>query len=331
MSNSNQNSKLTDPRHLQMAEKYQEKFSDKEAYEESDITGWSGVGVFCLHAIIALGSVMAIYYLNISKAEKAILSCFVVVLAGVLEYFKSVYMERFFISKLKSLNVKLSKDTRLMHQKKMGVAKTILMCFWGASVVIFMAGGIQYATNNMGNVEKLEYDQSLKASLNAKTKALESARLNGAGSGRLRQLAEDQTIASTAWQNHKTQVETRQAALNTDGESSTWTWGLIALVICAGLECGLFFLRGFHEGEQYKIALSLMEDGADVPLDLTASPTPSVSKEVFDAMAGKSQRLFNENQILEQKHISIQKELEILKQENTRLQSKNDALERLVK
>ncbi len=346
MSNLSQSSKLTDPKHLEMAEKYQDKFADKEAYEEADITGWSGIGVFALHAIIAAGSVMAIYYLNISKAEKTFLSVFVLVLAGVLEYFKSKYMERYFHSHLKASNVNSAKDTRLFHQKKKAVSKNILMAFWGASVVIFMAGGMQYAVNNMGNTEKLGYDTSLQASLSSKTKALESARLNGAGSGRLRQLAEDQTRASQDWQNHKKQIDGRQDILNASDESSTWTWAIIALVICIGLECGLFFLRGFHEGEQYKIAMSLL-DGSEQ--GSKSSPTPSVQgvnwEEKYKLLSQRVEELkkLKEQPVNADKHLNdiLQSAYTTIEAQDLRITellaelnqptSINDARERLVK
>ena len=336
MSNSNFNSKkmpLEDPRYLEMAEKYADKFSEKEAYEDNDVTAWSGIGVFFLHALIWFGSLSTVWYLNVSKSEKIVLSVIVVVIAFVLEWYKSLYMEKFFRAYMKSRDTDMPIGLRKDNQRKKGTAQTVLLAFWGASVVIFMAGGIQYASNNMGDVEKLAYDASLKMSLDAKTKTLETARLSGAGSGRLRQLAEDQTKASDAWQSHKANIDGRQATLNSGGEDSAWNYGLMALAVCLALEFCLFALRGFHEGQQYKVAkslFSLMHNGTAAGANPSDPSVQMVEKATYDALMQRFSLLdsqFNEYKLhrqgIQQDYASQVTKLETVEKEYADLSTKS--------
>lgn len=321
MNTNHQNSKFPheNPKYLSLAETLSEKFAEREAHEESDVTAWSGIGVFVIHAIIALGSLSTVFYLNVSRAEKIVLTGLVVVLAVVIEFFKSRYMERFFESRMKVSDTALALEIRRNHQKKLSVNQTILVCFWSISALIFTIGGIQYANHNAPEAEKLAYDVSLQASLNAKTNALNQARKDGASSTRLRQLAEDQTKASDAWQAHTARVDAQNVVKAEGASNDIWIWAFVAILICMALELGLFFLRGFHEGKQYEMAKSLdamrlnSSQSSPTPMDEQERSLRLKIKEYYDLIQ------------------ALKKENDDLAKENSRLLTVNEALERLVK
>ena len=320
---------VDDPKYLAMAEKYAEKYAEKSAHEENDVTVWSGIGVVLIHALIVMGSVATVYYLPVSRMEQLVLSVLVVSAALVLEVFKSKYMERYFMATLKAADKTLSIAVRNLNVKRKDVSFRILMCFWGVSVVIFSFGSVKYAQHNAPKTDVLRYDETLKAALTAKTAAMESARKSGAGGNRLRQLGEEQTKAMEAWQSHKAQIDGRNDSASNSDSDDTWTYILMAIVACLGLELALYGLRRFHEGEQYKAAASL----SALMNSEMVSPTPLVgeemiSKRLFDELVLKYNKFMELTEAFEK---GYENQVKDLSDEVADLKKLNGNLERLLK
>jgi hypothetical protein len=257
----NSNSALENPRILEMMDTYADKYADKAAYEEADITVWTRIMYVAIHAVIVLGTIALPQFItSISKGERIALSCLIGAIALCLEWFKGTYMERYFVAKMLSLNSDFGKDRRQMYLKKMRLNFKILAFFWVVSVSLFCTTGVFYAKKYFVSGAELQAEQSIKAALDASIASLNKSTSENAGSKALRELNNSVAKAQTAWTAEQSRVDRVNATIKTDSEGDQWNYGILALLCCIFLELGLFAARGFHEKKQYEIAMSLPQD-----------------------------------------------------------------------
>ena len=276
--NNNSNSALENPKYLEMMDTYADKYADKAAYEEADITVWTRIMYVAIHAVIVLGTIALPQFItSISKGERIALTCFVAAIALCLEWFKGTYMERYFIAKMLSLNVMLGKDRRQMYHRKMNLNFKILAFFWFVSVALFCTTGVFYAKKYFVSGVELQADTSVKAALDASIASLNKSTAENAGSKALRQLNNSVAAAQTAWTTEQSRVDRVNATIKTDSEGDQWNYGIMALLCCILLELGLFAARGFHEKKQYEIACSLPNGDAE-PKQKAKSDAPKAEK-----------------------------------------------------
>ncbi len=276
MINSIKNNKIDDPKYLELSDTLNDKYAEKEAFEESDITKWTRLLYLVPHVLIAGGTIGLIQFINVSKVEKIFLTVFIAALALALEWFKGVYMERYFIANLKTQDVEQPRETRQFNQKKKGVNFKILAFFWAISALIFCFTGSQLAKKVYGTAEKISYDASIENSLVVATNALNKATKESAGSGTLRNLSEKLENARNAWSTHKKEIAQKNATIVTYHDDDIFNYSVMAFSLCLILEIGLFAARGFHETKQYEIHKSLNGIGNPINLQIQQNNSQSI-------------------------------------------------------
>lgn len=360
MSNSNQSPK-DNPKYLQMADDFADKYRDKEDHEESDVTVWTRLLYAALHLAIIIGTVSIVSNIaGLSRVETIAFNIVAVVIALTLEYFKGLYMERYFIAELKSVDANLLKVVRVKANKSKALNIKILGVFWLISAGLFCTSGYFYAKKNAATGITKSYDTHIETAFVNANAAVANAVKEQSGSKTVRDLTSKLDKARSEWTAEKAAVDAANVSTDAGNSEERWNYGLIAIAACILLEFFLFAARRFHETLQYKISSSLLphfEDGEvgtkkGHVLRPAQVPTPSVEtvdNSAYDQLMSQYNKLEKEYADLSTKskqssqdldyaekrlaanHDIMKLELATLKDANKELEQKNGYLERLLK
>lgn len=299
------------PRLLDMHDQFTDKYAEKEDYEDADTTFWTRLMYVALHLVIAAGTVWGVYSLPLVRMEQVVMTTLASGIALALEWFKGSYMERYFIAKLKTENLKISREIRVANQKRERLNFKILMVFWFISIGVFSTAGIFVAQKQFGTAPDKVYDTTLQTAFTAATAALTQASKQGAGSGTLRNLTQKVETARISWENHKSDVEAEYALFKSDHEDEVFKYGLLAFIFCFALELALFAARRFHETNQYKMSHSVNELFANTGID-TGNSDNSHNKSANSDKKGANSDNSNANSANSERLAALEKEKNLL-------------------
>ena len=251
------NSEKNNPRLMDMKRTYDKKFGEKPAHQESDVTSWSAVTVFLLHAFSAICAGYASQFFGLSGMEQTVVSVVWFALMVVLEVFKSKYSERYHIAIIKSLDDTLKEDEQERAYDRAKVTKNILLVFWTISLSIVVFAASQMALKNAPEVELLSYDKNLQSVLLQKQVTLSQAQERSAKLATIKGLQADVSKAAEEVKQDKSFVDRENIARRTAHGNGLGIYIFFGFLLGLGIEMGIYYMRRFHETKQYEIYQSL--------------------------------------------------------------------------
>jgi hypothetical protein len=237
----------------------QNKYNKLSPTNKTDETVWTGVGVFVLHAIIAIGTFSIVANMDTSTPLGVILSAFILVLAIVTEVLKSRFQERFLIYDLAENDEDNTEDERFEAFREKGFNQRILIVIYAFSALFFITNGV-FIANKHSKFKEKDYDLSFQKTYDKKNEIVSLAQKNGLSVKRIQDLQKEADTALENFQLHKSTVDLDNKAGKSDNRDIQIVYALLAIGICTLLELMLFGCRKLHETKQYKIAKKVLKE-----------------------------------------------------------------------
>lgn len=250
---------FSDPSVVDLRRRLGEKFAEKPAHSEVDVTFWSGSAVFLLHTFSALLATYAASFLGLSGYE--LTAVFIVwgLLACIIEWFKSQYSERYHNAFLKTYDETLPDAERERAYDRMKLTKNILLVFWTISLSVVVFSAAQMALKNAPSVVLLSYDLSIETTLKQKQSSLNIAQERNAKLATIKGLQTEVSEAQENWNRHKAGVDAENRQLKSTHSNGLTVYIFFGFLLGLGIEMAIFYMRRFHERKQYEIYKSLGE------------------------------------------------------------------------
>jgi hypothetical protein len=250
---------INDPSVGNMKRRYEARYADKPAYKEVDLTAWTGTSVFLLHTLSCACAFFAARFFGFTGIEQTAVGVLWGGVCCLIEYFKSVYSERYQIASIKSLDGDIKEDEREMHFEKSLINKRILYVFWSVSLAIVVYAASQLAMQNAPELKLLTYDAQIENVLLEKQRTLALSRDRGAKLTKITDLQNEVTSALSDWKAHKATVDGENRHRRTEHTNGMGIYIFFGLLFGFAIETAIYYMRRFHERKQYEIHKSLTE------------------------------------------------------------------------